>query len=142
MPSCGTILCRGGERMSLTEAKKRANAKYQAKTIASLACRVKKEQAEAFKAYCESAGKTSNAALKDFVLGCIGEQEPGMASEAPQEAPGRTTGTGGSLLTPKLSKRHRRPQRPRERLFRSLSSRRWRHRPSETNHPRRWVLTR
>lgn len=84
--------------MSLTEAKKRANAKYQAKTIASLACRVKKEQAEAFKAYCESAGKTSNAALKDFVLGCIGEQEPGMAPETPQEAPGRPAGAGGISL--------------------------------------------
>lgn len=87
--------------MSLTEAKKRANAKYQAKTIASLACRVKKEQAEAFKAYCESAGKTSNAALKDFVLGCIGEQEPGAAPETPQEAPGRPAGGGGIFLHPK-----------------------------------------
>lgn len=86
--------------MSLTEAKKRANAKYQAKTIASLACRVKKEQAEAFKAYCENAGKTSNAALKDFVLGCIGEQEPGMVPETPQEAPGRSAGAGGISLHP------------------------------------------
>ena len=86
--------------MSLTEAKKRANAKYQAKTIASLACRVKKEQAEAFKAYCESAGKTSIAALKDFVLECIGEQEPGTASETPQEAPGRPTGLEGISLHP------------------------------------------
>lgn len=90
--------------MSLTEAKKRANAKYQAKTIASLACRVKKEQAEAFKAYCESAGKTSNAALKDFVLGCIGEQEPGTAPETPQESPGRPAGAGGISLHPQALK--------------------------------------
>ena len=74
--------------MPTSDAKRRANARYQAKTIASLACRVKKEQAEAFKAHCESVGKTSNAVLKDFVLGCIGEQEPG----APQEAPGRPRG--------------------------------------------------
>lgn len=61
--------------MSMSEAKKRANAKYQAKTIASLACRVKIEQAEAFKLYCEAQGKTSNAVLKDFVLACIGERD-------------------------------------------------------------------
>ena len=61
-------------RVAPSEAKKRANKKYQAKTIASLACRVKKEQAEKFKAYCEDLGKTSNAVLKDYVLDCIGEQ--------------------------------------------------------------------
>ncbi len=61
--------------MAPTEAKKRANKKYQAKNIASLACRVKKEQAEKFKAYCTGRGKTSNAVLRDYVLDCIGEQD-------------------------------------------------------------------
>lgn len=63
--------------MAPTEAKKRANKKYQAKNIASLACRVKKDQAEKFKAYCASKGKTSNAVLRDYVLGCIDEKEAG-----------------------------------------------------------------
>ncbi len=61
--------------MPPSEAKKRANKKYQAKTIASLACRVKKEQAEKFKAYCAEFGKTSNAVLREYVLHCIREQE-------------------------------------------------------------------
>lgn len=61
--------------MAPSEAKKRANARYQAKTIASLACRVKKEQAERFKAYCADKGKTSNAVLRGYVLNCIGEQD-------------------------------------------------------------------
>lgn len=65
----------GGGYMTLSEARKRANAKYQAKTIASLACRVKIEEAEAFKEYCESLGKTSNAVLKEFVLSCIDKKE-------------------------------------------------------------------
>ncbi len=60
--------------MAVSEAKKKANAKYQAKTIASLACRVKKDQAEAFRGYCASIGKTSNAVLREYVLSCI-EQE-------------------------------------------------------------------
>lgn len=63
--------------MAPTEAKKRANKKYQAKNIASLACRVRKDQAEKFKAYCSSLGKTSNAVLRDYVLDCIDEKGTG-----------------------------------------------------------------
>ena len=59
--------------MAMTEAQKKANKKYQAKTIASLACRVKKEQAEQFKAYCADKGKTTNAVLREYVLRCIEE---------------------------------------------------------------------
>lgn len=63
--------------MAPSEAQKKASAKYQKENIASLACRVKKEQAEKFKAYCESIGKTSNAVLRDYVLQCIGNEEAG-----------------------------------------------------------------
>lgn len=61
--------------MSPSDAQKRASAKYQRENIASLACRVKKSQAEKFKAYCADQGKTSNAVLREFVLSCIGENE-------------------------------------------------------------------
>ena len=63
--------------MAPSEAQKKASAKYQKENIASLACRVKKEQAEKFKSYCESIGKTSNAVLRDYVLQCIGNEEAG-----------------------------------------------------------------
>lgn len=63
--------------MAPSEAQKRASAKYQRENIASLACRVKKDQAEKFKAYCASMGKTSNAVLRDYVLDCIDEKEAG-----------------------------------------------------------------
>lgn len=59
--------------MAVSEAQKKASAKYQKENIASLACRVKKEQAEKFKEYCEAQGKTSNAVLREFVLTCITE---------------------------------------------------------------------
>ena len=62
--------------MAPTEAQKRASAKYQKENISSLACRVKKDQAEKFKAYCTEQGKTSNAVLREYVLDCIGEKEP------------------------------------------------------------------
>ena len=54
-----------------SEAQKAASAKYQKEHIASVACRLKKEQAEAFKMYCEAQGKTPNAVLREFVLECI-----------------------------------------------------------------------
>ena len=47
--------------MAPSEAQKRASAKYQRENIASLACRVRKDQAEKFKTYCAESGKTSNA---------------------------------------------------------------------------------
>lgn len=68
--------------MAPSEAQKRASAKYQKENIASLACRVKKDQAEKFKNYCRRQGKTSNAVLRDYVLGCIGEDEKTAAEEA------------------------------------------------------------
>lgn len=61
--------------MSPTEAQKKAAAKYHKENIASLACRVKKDQAAKFKAYCDSIGKTSNAVLREYVLSCIKESE-------------------------------------------------------------------
>lgn len=59
--------------MAPSDAQKKASAKYQKENIASLACRVKKEQAEKFKAYCAEQGKTSNAVLREYVLDCIKE---------------------------------------------------------------------
>ena len=61
--------------MAVSDAQKRASKKYQRENIASLACRVKNEQAAAFKAYCEARGKTSNAVLRELVLGCIRTEE-------------------------------------------------------------------
>lgn len=64
-----------------TEAQKRASAKYHKENIASLACRVKKEDAELFKEYCESQGKKVNAVLREFVMGCI---RPDQSAEQPE----------------------------------------------------------
>ena len=64
--------------MAPTDAQKRASAKYQKENISSLACRVKKDQAEKFKAYCEGLGTTPNSAIKDYILSCIGEENTSM----------------------------------------------------------------
>ena len=61
--------------MAVSEKKKVSNARWDSVNMLTLGCRVKKEQAEAFKAYCAIPGRTSNAVLRDYVLGCIGEED-------------------------------------------------------------------
>lgn len=61
--------------MAVTEAKKRANAKWDSENMATIGCKLKRAQADAFKQYCEAMGKTSNAVLREFILECIGEQQ-------------------------------------------------------------------
>lgn len=80
--------------MAPRESQKRASLKWDKENMTVLSCKIRKEQAVVFKAHCENQGSTSNTVLKDFVLGCIGEQEPGT----PQEDPGRPAGGGGISL--------------------------------------------
>ena len=60
-----------------SEAQKKASLKWDRENMAVVGCKVKKDQAEKFKAYCSGIGKTSNAVLRDYVLECIGETETG-----------------------------------------------------------------
>lgn len=57
--------------MPLSEARKAANAKWDRENMTTLACKVKKEEAAAFKKHCVQQGKTSNTVLKEFVLETI-----------------------------------------------------------------------
>lgn len=61
----------GGEIMAISEAQKRASNKYNKEHMATLGCKVKKKEAEAFKRYAEQQNKTTNTLLKEFVFDCI-----------------------------------------------------------------------
>ncbi|MDD7278617.1 MAG: hypothetical protein PUH30_03680 [Oscillospiraceae bacterium] len=61
--------------MSPTEAQKRASNKYNKEHMATLGCKVTKEQAQAFKAHCQKKGSTTNKVLRDFVLDSISTDE-------------------------------------------------------------------
>lgn len=78
--------------MAVSNAKKKANAKWDSENMATLACKVKRDQADKFKVYCAGVGKTSNAVLRDFVLESIGEESPQQPVGAPQGM--------GAILTP------------------------------------------
>ena len=67
--------------MAPSEAQKRAAAKWDKKNVTTLGCKVKREQAEAFKGYAESKGKTSNTLLRDYVLDCIGDKTKPPATD-------------------------------------------------------------
>lgn len=81
--------------MAVSDAKKKANAKWDSENMATLACKVKKDHADKFKAYCSEIGKTSNAVLRECVLSCIGE----ATGESPQKPAGAPQGMG-AILTP------------------------------------------
>lgn len=57
--------------MPISEKKKASNAKWDKENMFTLGCRVKKEEAEAFKEYAKRHGKTSNTVLKEYVYECI-----------------------------------------------------------------------
>ncbi len=59
----------------VTESHKKGNRKWDAENMATLGCKVKREQAEKFKAYAKQKGTTANAMLKDYVLDIIKEEE-------------------------------------------------------------------
>ena len=61
--------------MAVSDAKKKANAKWDSENMATLACKVKKDDAAAFKLFCQNKNKTTNTVLREFVLSCIKENE-------------------------------------------------------------------
>ena len=73
--------------MSISEKKKASNAKWDRENMFTLGCRIRKEQAAAFKDVCAAAGITANTALKDYVMECIDAQalvKPSGGNNAPQ----------------------------------------------------------
>ena len=69
----------------VTEARKRANAKWDKENMVVLACKVKRETAEQFKAACAAQGTTPNAVLKqaadDFMQEHPAPEEPVIEDE-------------------------------------------------------------
>lgn len=57
--------------MAISEAQKKASNKYNKEHMATLGCKVTKEQAQAFKEHCHKKGSTANKVLRDFVFESI-----------------------------------------------------------------------
>lgn len=83
--------------MAVSESKKKANMKWDSANMSTLACKVKKEQAEQFKAYCAGVGETVNAVLQNYVAGCIN-------GEALAQKPAGAVKSVSNILTPSALK--------------------------------------
>lgn len=57
--------------MAISEARKRANAKWNKANTKNAACTLTLEEHAAFKAYAEARGKTISGLLLDYVRSCI-----------------------------------------------------------------------
>lgn len=71
----------------VTEARKRANAKWDKENMIVLACKVKRETAEQFKAACAAQGTTSNAVLQQAVKAYLEQGQHSAGDEVSQTHP-------------------------------------------------------
>lgn len=78
--------------MAISESRKTANAKWDKANIATLGCKVKKKEAEAFKAYAKGQGKAANAVLRDYVYDCINQDKSG-----PERVQAKDTGLSPAI---------------------------------------------
>lgn len=62
--------------MAQTDAQRRAVNKWQAAHMATLSCKLKKEDAEAFRAACEAAGTTPNAVFRAAIAQFMAAPQP------------------------------------------------------------------
>ena len=63
------------QNLKTPESKRKANDKWDKENMTTLGCKVKKEEAAAFKEYAAKQAKTSNTILKEYVLQCIDENK-------------------------------------------------------------------
>ena len=66
---------KGVNQVSVPRAKRAANNKWDAENMKNIACKIKKEEAEAFKEYAAERKTTPNALLRNFIYKCIGKNK-------------------------------------------------------------------
>lgn len=84
----------------VTEARKRANAKWDKENMVVLACKVKRETAEQFKAACAAQGTTSNAVLQQAVKAYLEQGQHAAGDAVSQTHPTASREGVGQTDTP------------------------------------------
>ena len=64
--------------MPVSRAKRQANNKWDSENMKIVACKIKKEDAQAFKEYADERSTTPNALLRSYVYKCIDKEEENM----------------------------------------------------------------
>lgn len=70
----------------VTDAQRRARNKYDSAHMAVLSCKLRREDAEAFKAACQAAGTSPNAIFRAAIAQFMGAQDAQADASAPQGA--------------------------------------------------------
>lgn len=69
----------------ISEAKKKANARWDAANMQLIGCKLRKDTAKKFRRYAQEHGTTVNALLKNYILRLLDGWEPGTVPEEPGE---------------------------------------------------------
>lgn len=71
--------------MPISEAKKKANAKWDAANMKLIGCKLRKDTAERFKQYAQEHGTTPNALIREYIMRLLDGWEPGTVPKEPDE---------------------------------------------------------
>lgn len=71
----------------ITDAKRRANAKWNGENLGTLGCTMQRKKADQFKAYAKSKNTTVNALLREFVDSCLTNDQT-AESDQPEQGSG------------------------------------------------------
>lgn len=61
--------------MPVSRAKRASNNKWDKENMKIVACKIRKEDAEAFKQYAEDNNTNPNALLRNYIYSCLGKDE-------------------------------------------------------------------
>lgn len=61
--------------MPVSRAKRASNNKWDKENMKLVACKIRKEDAEAFKQYAEDNNTNPNALLRNYIYSCLGKDE-------------------------------------------------------------------
>ena len=61
--------------MAVSRAKRTSNNKWDKENMKLVACKIRKEDAEAFKQYAEDNNTNTNALLRNYIYSCLGKDE-------------------------------------------------------------------
>lgn len=67
--------------MAVSRAKRASNNKWDKENMKIVACKIKIDDADAFKKYAEDNSTTPNALLRKYIYSCIGKNEEETSSE-------------------------------------------------------------
>lgn len=85
--------------MAISEAHKRANQRWDRKNMLTVGVRLKRSEAEEFKRFAASQGRTANAILKEYVYNCLGKEYSSIAELGIVEADSEVATSDENIAT-------------------------------------------